>query len=562
MKIPALPFQLRRVALVLALSVLPSTVVLGDPVSKLPELGVAGRQDLSPKAERKLGEEVMNDIRRDKDYLDDAPVLEYLNRFGNDLVAARPEVRGEAAFDFYFFAVRDPMLNAFALPGGFIGVHSALVLAAQNESELASVLSHEIGHVAQRHVARMIGQQKQDSLIPLAAMLLAALAARSNGDAAMGIMAGGETLALQQQMNFSREAEREADRVGFQILQQAGFDTSGMVAFFRRMQTASRAYTDNMPAYMRSHPLTTERIADIDARNRDAHYRQRADSLEFHLVRARIRVLQDPSINGLREARTMFESQLATQNLQQMAAARYGLALLAQREGRLDLARQQLQLAQQIGQQVEETQRGQKIPNYNHPVFAYTANELAQAAGTDSKATRAALQLAQAAQQQFPFARGLNLQYAHALANAGQLEPAASFLRDQAQQYRQEAKLQQGLAEVYARQGKLALQHLALAESYAINGSLQSAIEQLEMARRAGDGTFYDQALIDARIRQLQGERREQIKERRASGTPDNDLAGKENQRKDWQNTSDNGQSKQRSRKKRAKPVTRSDDEE
>ena len=113
----------------------------------LPTLGDTARSDLSPVMERKLGEEIMNDIRRDPDYLDDDAVIEFLNNFGENLVSFAPGARGEMNADFFFFAVRDPMINAFALPGGFIGVHSQLILSAQNESELASVLSHEIGHV-------------------------------------------------------------------------------------------------------------------------------------------------------------------------------------------------------------------------------------------------------------------------------------------------------------------------------------------------------------------------------------------------------------------------------
>ncbi|HEV2611121.1 MAG TPA: M48 family metalloprotease, partial [Noviherbaspirillum sp.] len=235
----------------------------------LPSLGDADRQELSPLTERRLGEQIMHQIRRNKDYLDDAPVTEYLNNFGATLLAARPEARGEAAYDFFFFAVRDPMLNAFALPGGFIGVHSALVLAAQNESELASVVAHEIGHVSQRHIARMLGKQRQDALIPLAAAVLAALAASSSPDASAALLMGGQGMAIQRQLNFSREAEREADRIGLQMLRDAGYDTSGALAFFTRMQTATRAYNDSAPAYLRSHPLTTERMADIQARTSD-----------------------------------------------------------------------------------------------------------------------------------------------------------------------------------------------------------------------------------------------------------------------------------------------------
>lgn len=156
----------------LALAVALACAAPSEPLRKppdnttLPTLGEPAREDLSPIVERKLGEEIMNDIRRDRDFLDDDPILEYLNNFGNALVAAAPGARGETNLDYSFFAVRDPLINAFALPGGFIGVHSALLVAAQTESELASVLSHEIGHVQQRHIARMLGKQREDVLLP------------------------------------------------------------------------------------------------------------------------------------------------------------------------------------------------------------------------------------------------------------------------------------------------------------------------------------------------------------------------------------------------------------
>ena len=359
----------------------------------LPSLGGSEREDLSPLMERKLGEQVMRDIRRDSDYLNDAPTLEYLNGFGNSLVDARPEVRGEAGFDFFFFAVRDPWLNAFALPGGFIGVYSGLMLAAQSESELASVLAHEIGHVSQRHIARMLGSQKQDMLIPLAAMVLGALAARSSPDVAMATMMGGQGYAMQRQLNFSRDAEREADRVGLQILGEGGFDTSGMVAFFGRLQTATRAYSENAPAYLQSHPLTTERIADIQARIRDQRYRQRADSIEFQLIRARVRVLQDSSAQGLRDAAAMFESQLQQKSRVQTAAAKYGLAFIALKQGNTERAQALLDEARTAALK-------------NSAPLAALGIEARMAAGQKALA----LQEAQAARTAYPLSRGFALQ--------------------------------------------------------------------------------------------------------------------------------------------------------
>jgi len=468
----------------------------------LPTLGDTDRQELSPIMERRLGEEIMRDVRRDRDYLNDPVVVEYLNNFGTKLLSARPDARGEAGYDFFFFAVRDPSLNAFALPGGFIGVHSALVLAAQSESELASVLSHEIGHVAQRHIARMLGRQRQDALLPLAGLILAALASRASGDASAALLMGSEGVALQRQLNFSRDAEREADRVGLQIMKDAGFDTSGMIAFFGRMQNSTRVYGDGVPAFLRSHPLTTERIADIQDRTRNLRYRQRADSLDFHLVRARLRLLQDGSVQGLREAADAYDGLLAQKSRNATIAGKYGQALLAFRQRDIDRAQELLGEARAALPQAMK-------PN---SILASLSIELKLAANQSAEAVREA----EAARAQFPLSRGITHLYADALMAAGRNEDAIRLLRDQVLLYRKEPELQERLAKAYAAQGKLALQHMALAETYALEGSLSSALDQLNLARRAPDATFYEQSLIDAREREWQSRFKEEMKESRS----------------------------------------------
>lgn len=465
--------------------------------ANLPTLGDTERGTLSPQMERRLGERIMRDIVRDPDYLDDAPTLEYMNDFGNGLLAAKPELRGEADFAFSFFVVRDPMLNAFALPGGFIAVHSALLLAAQSESELASVVAHEIGHVAQRHIARQIGQQKQDALIPLAGAILAALTVRANPDAATAALIGSEGLAIQRQLNFSREAEREADRVGLQVMRAAGYDTSGMIAFFGRMQTATRAYTDT-PAFLNSHPLTTERIADITERTRDLRYRQHADNPDFQLIRARMRVLQDDSAQGLRDASDQFTAQLAQKNRLTTMAAKYGLAFVALKRG--DAARAQTLL---------QEARAAQSPSSSSSVMDFLGIDILLAA----QKTADAVVLADAARSRFPLSRGLARRYGETLLAAGRTDQAIAYLRDQAQLYRQEAALQDLLAKAYSATGKMTLQHLALAESYAQSGSLPAALDQLGIARKSPDASFYDQSLIDAREREFQQRWRDELAE-------------------------------------------------
>jgi predicted Zn-dependent protease len=489
------------------LSVMPAAVAPSfGATPSLPSLGDTERDDLSPLQERKVGDQIMQELRRDRDYLDDAPLLEYLNNFGNILLTAAPDARGEANYDFFFFAVRDPMLNAFALPGGNIAVHSGLMLAAQSESELASVMAHEIGHVSQRHIARSLGKQKKDALIPLAAFALAVLAARANSDAAGALMMGGQGLAIQRQLSFSRDAEREADRVGLNILHAANFDTSGMVAFFGRLQTASRAYTDNMPAFLMSHPLTTERISDIQNRIQDFHYKQRIDSLDFFLIRSRVRILQDESTAGLRDAASFFEIQLQQRTTVQVAAANYGLAMIALREGDYARARSRLKDARLAAEGTPSSTKEKSAGG----LFDSLTIDIEMGAGRYADAIKAA----DIARTAYPLSRGIARQYAEALIAAGQYPEAVAYLRDQAQLYRQEPQIQDLLARVYAAQGKQALQHLALAESYSLTGNLLAALEQFTIARKAPDASFYDHSVTDAREREVQQKWKDEMKDK------------------------------------------------
>lgn len=460
----------------------------------LPTLGDSERQELTPYMERKVGEIIMREFRRDPDYVDDEPLSEYINNLGDSLVEAKPEVRGEANYDFSFFIVRDSSINAFALPGGFIAVHSGLFLAAQSESELAGVVGHEIGHVAQRHIARMLGEERQNSMIPLVAMALAVLAARSSPDAAEALAIGGEGLALQRQLAFSRDAEREADRVGLQIMSTAGYDASGMVSFFGRMQKATRLYRD-VPAFLQNHPMTSERIADMQGRIGSMPYKQHVDSMAFRVIQARLRVLQDSTTQGLHDANAFFQNQLEMNPHTEAVASKYGMAMVAMKRGEYDKAAALLHQAREAAQRLAAS----------HPDTSYGAILDSLEIDIDMTAgkTDDAVKFADAARDRYPLSRGIAHQYAEALLAAGRRDEAIAYLRDQAQLYREEPQLQGLLAKAYAGEDKKALQHIALAEQYALDGTLLTAIDQLNMARKAGDATFYDNSVIDAREREF-----------------------------------------------------------
>lgn len=270
-----------------------------------------------------------------------------------------------------------------------------------------------------------------------------------------------------------------------------------MVNFFGRLQAASRNANDKAPSYLRTHPVTTERIADIEARIRNQPYRQHADSLDFSLIKARLRVMQDDTPQGWRDAAAVFNEQALQGARAQMLAARYGLAIIALRQR--DAARAQTMLSE-----IEaETARKPALPATS--VLTTLAIDIKLA----KQQPEQALQAARAARVQYPLSRAVKMQFAECLLAAGKSGEASFFLRDQAQLYRQDFAIQQVLARAYAEQGMQALQHIALAEFYNLTGSLPAALEQLRIARSAPDASFYDLAMIDARERELQSAWRE-----------------------------------------------------
>lgn len=455
----------------------------------LPDLGEASRADLPPQMERRIGEAIMRDIRlREPAYIDDVEVAAYLNVLGARLSAATPE----AGQSFEFFALRDATLNAFALPGGYIGVHSGLVLAAQTESELAGVLSHEIAHVTQKHLARLMGKQNQAQVASWLAMAVAILAARSNSNVSQAAMATGAAAGVQTMLNYTREFEREADRIGIQTLERAGFDVRGMASFFERMQKFGRLYENNAPGYLRTHPLTVERISDMENRILQAHYRQVADSVEFQLVRAKLRATQgDP-----RDAIVDFESQLLERKYLSETAARYGLAV-AQMRARNYAA---------VGREVAELRRLRA----SSPMIDTLATDVKKAAGD----LAGALKLYQEARARHPRNKALLYGQVDALLAAGRPQEALRTATEELQLTPSDAALHGLQAKSYAALGKRLQQHRAQAELYVLQGQLVAAIQQLELAQKAGDGDFFDHSQVDARLRELRARQLEEMKQK------------------------------------------------
>jgi beta-barrel assembly-enhancing protease len=480
----------RSLAVVVWLAVSLAAAPIGLAQESLPDLGDPSRAYLSAAQERKLGESIVRQIRASGAYLNDPEVNGYLNELGNRLVTAIPG----APFDFEFFAVADPGVNAFALPGGFIGVNTGTILLTQSESELASVLGHEITHVTQHHIARSVLNQRDVWLTSLAALAAAILAARSHsnssGDVAQAAMASAQGLAIQGQINFTRQNEEEADRLGFERTYLAGFDPNAMASFFERLQRASVWFEGNSPSYFHDHPETYQRIADAQARAYGKPFRQVPDSLDFQMVRALLKSYEGEPTDAI----AFFRAAIAERKFNNEVAAQYGLVASLLRAEDFKRAQKELLKLEKIAPP--------------HPMVEAMAGQILMQSGQ----LQAAITRYEAALVRYPRKLQLVYDYPEALLKNNQPAKAAAFIAEQLQRIPNDGPLHQLAARSYAALGKHLLEHQHQGEYYAWQGDLKGAVVQLELAVKAGDGDFYQISVAESRLRAVRQELADQDK--------------------------------------------------
>ena len=461
----------------------------GALADDLPELGDVSRTTITAQQERQLGEDIMRQIRASPQFLDDPEVTDYINALGYSLVAHAPNVEQQ----FEFFVLSDKSINAFALPGGFICVYTGLIVTAQSESELAAVLAHEIGHVSQRHIARFFAQQKQAGIASMAALALAILAARSSPDLAQAAVAGAQYATCQTAVNFTRDNEREADRVGVQILEKAGFDPRAMPAFLERLQRSYRLYETNAPSYSRTHPLTYERIADVESRVQGLPYKQVPDSLDFQLIRARLEAREMSPRDGV----VFFDDILTQKKTVNDVPARYGLVMSLMRLK--DYRRATQEMAMLLTQAPDSS------------IVVALAGRVKVGSGD----LRGALELYAVAVKRFPRNRAITYDYARALLDGRRPKEALQLISRALEYSRSDPHLYELQAECFASLGEKLQQHRSLAEAYVALGSLPAAIDQLQIGLKAGDGDFYQLSSAEARLKELRVLDAERRKEQR-----------------------------------------------
>lgn len=490
-----------------------AAVLLGLPAAftqaeTLPDLGDVADAVLSEPQERAIGKRIMQEVRADRSYVTDPEIADYITALGNKLVAASQGTTNDNRRDFEFFVLNDESINAFALLGGFVGFHSGLMLTSQNESELAGVMGHEIAHILQRHQARGADGQRKNAPVALLGLALAIAASQSKSSSSVqateAALYGSQALAIQSQLDYSRDFEREADRMGLVVMQRAGFDVRGMASFFERMQRANRHNDGKAPGYLRSHPLTTERIADIQNRIDGMRVTERraGDSIEYRLAQAKLRVLAMSTTEAIK----FFKSTLAERSVFQSRGELYGLALAQMRARDFAEAEKSLALVRAAGA------KNAWVENLAGELFV-AQQKWPQAISTYQEAIK-----------NFPQHRALyygliDTQYAMGDVDSGIATAKArlAFIHD-------DAKLHELAAKGYEKKNKRLAQHRALGEAYFLRDNLVGAVEQLRIALRAKDGDFYESSSTESRLREFRiayrnrpnipGEKREREKER------------------------------------------------
>jgi predicted Zn-dependent protease len=479
--------------------------LVGQPArAQLPTLG--DTSEMNSSAERKLGEKIARDLYRDPDYLDDPVLDEYVLDIWTQLLAAA-RARGEITteidqrFAWQVLLGKERIINAFTLPGAWLGLQLGLVNVTATKDELASVLAHELSHVTQRHISRLMTQQNRQGPWILGAMLLGALAASKSADAANALVAGSQALAMQNQLNFSRDMEREADRVGYGVLTQAGFAPQGFVTMFDKLEQAARLNDSGNFPYLRTHPMTTERIADMQGRAQ--LIRRTPTPAEPDLVHAmmvaRSRVLSSPGVDVTRSYLAESETLPPSASRSRQVSALYAAAFASAKLRDLPSA---ARLAAKLGPLTAGDAKAARIVTLLSAEITLQAGDPKPAAALPDTSGRPELILS-----------------SQARITTGRAADTAQRLQTWVTLNPRDAQAWQLLSSAYAAQGQRLRAIEADAEAQVAHLDFQAAMDRFraaqDLARKAGTPADHVEAsIVDARARQVQSLLREQAAER------------------------------------------------
>lgn len=472
--------KLRYSLLTAAICLLP---MLSSPESQaqtsLPDLGDSSTTALSPAEEVKLGRRFMRQVRAQLPLIEDSDLTNYLNQLGERLAVAAQISPDRLEF----FLIDDPSLNAFAAPGGYIGVHTGLFMAAHDESELAAVLAHELAHISQRHLARLIARSKELSLPAMAAVLAGVLI---GGQAGLAALTATNAAVSSDSLSYSRNFEREADSIGIRTLNDAGFDPAGMTRFFSKMQRWARVQEIDVPEFLRTHPLTLNRIAEAESRVAGLPPPAKQLQSDFPFIRAAIRARYSRRIeNTIRE----FQAEVSETPVAELEALEYGLALALERGSQFAQA---LEILTRLERDATDPLR------YQIAIADTTLN-----AGDHREAVKLLAELHGA----HPMNLVVTAQYAESLIVVGDPDRAVQVLQPIVRKHPENVPLQRSLARAASESNNPLVAHTALAQYHYHRDELALALDQLYSARKFSNDDSYQSARIEARIQQFEAER-------------------------------------------------------
>lgn len=442
---------------------------------QLPDMGDSAGSLISPFQEKELGESFFRNLHSEAVINQDLEIQQYIQNIGHQLAAHSQSPSNP----FYFFVVMDPNINAFAGPGGYIGVNSGLILLTEAESELASVMAHEIAHVTQRHLYRSIESVNRMSIPNIAATLAAILIGTQSpmmGQAALlGVQAGN----VQFQINFTRDHEKEADRIGMSTLYDSNFDPRSMPTFFERLQQATRYYGKGVPEFLRTHPMSENRVADTRGRAEVFPYKQYPDSVGYALTKAKIAVISEPDKNTVLQHFTSLGMQGTPE---QRAVANYGMGLAY-----LDTL--QFEQATRIFTQLTE-----QYPNQPQYISALAKTEM------EKHNFEKANKLFAKALNAFPNNDAIKIEYIRCLLKSSQPQQSLQILQKLSSNQQNNPLYFELMAQTYADLHQSGESHRYLAEYYYAVGQTQEAIMQIRLAREEKDLNYQLLAIINERL--------------------------------------------------------------
>lgn len=429
---------------------------------RLPDMGSSSSQVISPREAQEIGARAYREIRRQMRVVDDPLINEYITRLGQRLAVESSEPGG----DYTFFVVANRSVNAFAIPGGYIGIHSGLMTNTQEESEVAGVLAHEVAHVTQDHIARIIEDMQQVSLPVMLGAIGVLIASGGNPNIAQAALAGSQAALLQRQINFTRSHEAEADRIGIKTLAAAGYNPDGMAQFFQRLERVNLAYGDGPSEFLRTHPVTTNRIAEAKSRARNMAAKKPSESaeLEYRLMRERVRAIAaenpDEALRYFRQTLDM------TIEKSEIHALQYGKAVALLRRDQAEEA------ADILNTLIKED--AERLP------YELSLAEARVAAGQTDEGLAMYERLLDENEGRYPVKVG----FAEALMQAGESAKAERLLRDVVRNQPRNAVLHRQYAKAADAAGRFTDARIAIAEAYLLEGHTHDALQQLRQAQK------------------------------------------------------------------------------